>query len=51
MNIVRKDKKSFNLIKAKNKLKVWLKINYGLQQIEYQYINVKRKVFYRERFG
>ena len=45
MNIVCKNKKIFNLTKAKQKLKKWLKINYGLNNFEYQYINVERKIF------
>ena len=45
MNIVCKDKTKFDLLKAKNTLKKWIKINYGLFSFEYQYLNVKRKVF------
>ena len=45
MNIVCKDKNKFNIKEAKKKLKNWMKINYGLQQFEYQYLNVKRKIF------
>jgi len=45
MNIICKDKKSFNLGKAKQKLKKWMNINYGLQYFEAQYLNIKRKIF------
>ena len=45
MNVICKDKKSFNLGKAKQKLKKWMNINYGLQYFEAQYLNIKRKIF------
>ena len=45
MNIICKDKKYFNLTFAKKKLKEWLQINYGIENFEYQYINIKKKVF------
>ena len=45
MNIFCDDKSKFNLTKAKIKLKKWMKINYGLLRFEYQYLNIKRKVF------
>lgn len=45
MNIVCKNKEKFNLEEAKNKLKKWMNINYGLASFEYQYINIKRKIF------
>ena len=45
MNILCKDKKKFNIMKAKQLLKKWMNINYGLRKHEYQYINVKKKVF------
>ena len=45
MNIICKNKTSFNLASAKNNLKNWVKKNYGLSTFEYQYINVQRKVF------
>ena len=45
MNIICKDKNKFNLTKAKENLMNWMKINYGLLKFEYQYINVKRKIF------
>ena len=44
MNIVCKNKEKFNLEEAKNKLKKWMNINYGLASFEYQYINIKRKI-------
>ena len=45
MNIICENKSNFDLPKAKNKLKYWMNINYGLFSFEYQYLNVKRKVF------
>ena len=45
MNILCKDKKNFNIMKAKQLLNKWMNINYGLRNHEYQYINVKKKVF------
>ena len=44
MNIICKDKNKFDLEKAKLKLNNWMKINYGLINFEYQYINVKKKI-------
>ena len=43
MNIICTDKKNFNLYDAKKKLRNWLNINYGLDNFESQYINVKKK--------
>ena len=43
MNIICTDKKKFNLYDAKKKLRNWLNINYGLDNFESQYINVKKK--------
>ena len=45
MNIFCEDKSKFDLLKAKHTLKNWLNINYGLLRFEYQYLNVKKKVF------
>lgn len=45
MNIFCKDKKEFDLKKAKLKLKEWMNINYGFQSKEFQYLFVKRKIF------
>ena len=45
MNIFCEDKSKFDLSKAKKTLKNWMNINYGLYRFEYQYLNVKRKVF------
>ena len=45
MNIICTDKSTFNLTKAKLQLDKWMKINYGLKKYEYQYINVKKKIF------
>ena len=45
MNIFCTDKSTFNLSQAKNILREWMDINYGLFRFEYQYLNVKKKVF------
>ena len=45
MNIFCKEKSNFDLKRAKRLLKKWLKINYGLKMMEYQYINIERKIF------
>jgi len=45
MNIICKNKSEFNLTKAKLKLEKWMKINYGLENYEYQYNYVKKKIF------
>ena len=44
-NILCNNKSNFNITEAKIKLNKWMKINYGLANYEYQYINVKRKIF------
>ena len=45
MNIICHNKSQFNLSESKDKLRSWLKINYGLLRFEYQNFKVKRKVF------
>ena len=45
MNILCEDKYKFDLPNAKLKLKKWLDINYGIHTFEYQYLNVKKKIF------
>ena len=45
MNILCNNKSSFDINKAKNQLRYWMTINYGLKYHEYQYINVKKKIF------
>ena len=45
MNIFCEDKSKFNLPKAKRKISKWMNINYGLLRFEYQYLNVKRRIF------
>ena len=51
MNIFCKDKNNFNFTHAKIKLKKWMKINYGLFRFEYQYLNIKRRVFAEQFLG
>lgn len=48
MNILCSNKSKLDLIKARNKLDAWLNINYGLENFEYQYININRKIFAEE---
>ena len=48
MNIFCSNKTTFNLNFAKDTLKKWMKINYGLMNFEYQYLNIKKKVFAEE---
>ena len=45
MNLFCENKSNFNLTKAKFTLSHWMNINYGLVGFEYQYLNVKRRVF------
>lgn len=45
MNIICTDKSNFNLKNAKFLLNYWKKINYGFISSEFQYLNVKRKIF------
>lgn len=50
-NIIVKDKKIFNLIKAKKKLKYWMNIDYGKIGAEFHYSFIKKKVFIEEYIG
>lgn len=45
MNIICHNKSEFNLNDAKKQLDKWIKLNYALIGYEYQYLNVKRKIF------
>ena len=51
MNIICKDKNTFDLDKAKNKLQIWMNTNYGLINFEYQYMNVNKKIFAEKYLG
>ena len=51
MNIFCKDKSKFNLTQAKLQLNNWMKINYGLINSEYVYINIKKKIFAEKYLG
>ena len=51
MNIFCENKTEFNLSKAKYLLKQWMNINYGLFTFEYQYLNVKKRVFSEKFLG
>ena len=44
-NIICNKKSNFDINKAKKLLSKWMKINYGLNNFEYQYINIKRQIF------
>ena len=45
MNIFCEDKTKFDFENVKNTLRYWMNINYGLKSFEYQYINIKRRIF------
>ena len=45
MNIFCEDKYKFDLSRAKLQLKKWMDINYGIIGFEYQYLNIKKKIF------
>ena len=45
MNIFCVDKSKFNLEKAKSQLNDWVNTNYGLNNREFQYIFIKKKIF------
>ena len=45
MNIICPNKSNFNLLSARNNLDNWKKIDYGLKNGEFQYININRKIF------
>ena len=45
MNIFCENKLKFDLPKAKLKLKKWIDINYGIKTFEYQYLNIKKRIF------
>ena len=45
MNIFCEDKSKFDLSRAKILLNKWMNNNSGFTSFEYQYINVKRKIF------
>lgn len=48
MNILCNNKSKLNITKAKYDLTKWINTNYGLLTFEYQYINIKRKIFAEE---
>ena len=45
MNILCSNKSNLNLKEVKKQLDQWMEINYGLIGFEFQYLNVKRKIF------
>jgi hypothetical protein len=51
MNIFCENKTNFDLPKAKYLLKQWMNINYGLFSFEYQYLNIKKRVFSEKFLG
>ena len=48
MNILCSNKTNFDINRAKFQLNKWKNINYGLMTNEFQYINIKRKIFAEE---
>ena len=51
MNILCKNKLTFDLINAKKKLRKWKKTNFGLNSKEFQYMFVKRQIFAEKYLG
>ena len=45
MNIICNNKSQLNINETRYLLSRWLNINYGFKTFEYQYINIKRKIF------
>ena len=45
MNIFCRNKTKFDLENAKKTIINWMNINYGLQNFEYQYLNIEKKIF------
>lgn len=45
MNIICNNKSNFDINNAKTALNNWMSLNYGLMKYEYQYMNIKKKVF------
>ena len=50
-NIIVEDKNKFNLKKAKNILKKWMKIDYGVKLAEFHYSFINKKIFVEEFIG
>jgi len=51
MNILCNDKETFDFEKAKKSLSKWISIDYGFSLSEFQYINIKRKIFAEKYLG
>jgi hypothetical protein len=51
MNILCNNKTNFNLTQSKKLLEEWVNINYGLKNLEFQYININRKIFAEKYLG
>ena len=45
MNIICNDKSKLNITKTRYLLNKWMNANYGFQNSEFQYINIKKKIF------
>ena len=45
MNILCNNKEKINITYIKRKLDIWMKVNHGLLNNEYQYINIKKRIF------
>ena len=50
-NIIVQNKKKFNLAHAKNILKKWMKVDYGVKGAEFHYSFINRKIFVEEYIG
>ena len=50
-NIIVEDKKKLNLKNAKQILRKWMKINYGIRGAEFHYSFINRKIFAEEYIG
>ena len=50
-NIIVENKTEFNLTKAKNILKKWMKVDYGVKGAEFHYSFINKKIFVEEYIG
>ena len=51
MNILCNNKEKFDIEQAKKSLSKWISIDYGFRSNEFQYINIKRKIFSESYLG
>ena len=50
-NIIVKDKRKLDILKAKNLIKKWINIDYGKKYSEFHYSFIKKKIFAEEFIG